>query len=503
MKKRALISVSDKNGIVEFAIFLEKQGYEIISTGGTFNHLKNKGVSVFPIQEATHFPEILDGRVKTLHPNIHAGILAKRSNTNHMETMREHSLSTIDIVVVNLYPFFEHANKNIALDQLIEFIDIGGPTMLRAAAKSFQDVTVISNPSDMSHVKSQIEELGNTSLDLRKTLAAKVFQLTSAYDGAIALSLSREPFPEYFPQSYTKSMNLRYGENPHQKAAFYSSSIGSGTMKNITQHQGKELSFNNIRDLDVACRIVSDFDQIACCAVKHSTPCGFAIGQSIEIAFEKTFDCDPISIFGGIVAFNRTVTKKIAKRLNELFLEIVVAPGFELEVLDIFKKKKNLRVITAQNKPQSNLQTVHVDGGILVQEIDHSFSNNIKTVTNHHPTEQQKKDLLFAQKIVKHVKSNAIVVAANGQALGIGTGEVNRIWAAKQAIERAKEKKVKGLVLASDAFFPFRDVVDISAKEGIEAIIQPGGSIKDQESINAANEYGIPMLMTGMRHFLH
>ena len=503
MKKRALISVSNKDGIVEFAIFLEKKGYEIISTGGTFNYLKDQGVSVFPIQEITHFPEILDGRVKTLHPNIHAGILAKRSNPSHMQTIRDHSLSTIDIVTVNLYPFFEYANKDLPLDELVEFIDIGGPTMLRAAAKSFEDVTVITDPSDMTQVQKQIEEQGNTSFDFRKVLAAKVFRLTSAYDGAIALSLDTESFPNYFPHSYTKSMSLRYGENPHQKAAFYTLSIGTGAMKDMIRYQGKDLSFNNIRDLDVAWKIVSYFEEIACCAVKHSTPCGAAISEDIKTAFEKTFECDPISIFGGIVAFNRTVNKQTAERLNELFLEIITAPDFEPEALEVFKKKKNVRIITLQNEPQSHLQTVHVDGGILVQETDRSFSNKIKIATNHSPSEQQKKDLLFAQKIVKHVKSNAIVVAANGQALGIGTGETNRIWAAKQAIERAKEKETKGLVLASDAFFPFRDVVDTCAKEGIEAIIQPGGSIRDQESIDAANEYGIPMFITGMRHFLH
>ena len=503
MKKRVLISVSNKNGIAEFAIFLIKKGYEIISTGGTFDHLKDRGVSALQIHQITDFPEILDGRVKTLHPNVHAGILAKRSSSSHMQTMRDHSLSTIDMVVVNLYPFFEHANKDIPLSQLVEFIDIGGPTMLRAAAKSFEDVTVITDPSDMAQVQKQMEERGNTSFEFRKSLAAKVFRLTSAYDGAIALSLSEESFPHYLPQSYTKAMDLRYGENPHQKAAFYSANIGNGAIKTMVQHQGKELSFNNIRDLDVAWKIVSDFDQITCCAVKHSTPCGVAISQDIETAFEKTFHCDPISIFGGIIAFNRTITKRVAERLNKLFLEIIAAPSFDSEALDILKKKKNLRVVILQNTPQSHLQTVHVNGGILVQQTDKLFSNHIKTVTNRTPSKQQEKDLLFAQKIVKHVKSNAIVVASNGQALGIGTGETNRIWAARQAIERAKEKQTKGLVLASDAFFPFRDVVDLSAEQGIDAIIQPGGSIRDQESVDAANQHNIPMLITSMRHFLH
>ena len=502
MQKQALISVSDKSEILEMTEFLLEHNYKIISTGGTFNFLKSKGLEVTEVSEITNFPEILDGRVKTLHPTIHSGILAKRNNEEHLKTLEEKKINTIDLVIVNLYPFFENAGKDLNLEELVEFIDIGGPTMLRAAAKSFHDVTVICEPSDYDWVSEKIKNKELT-LEDRKHLAGKVFNLTSAYDGAIAKKLLDDNFPTYFNTSYKKSMSLRYGENPHQQAAFYTSTFEKGAMKDFTQHQGKELSFNNIRDMDIAWKVVNEFSETCCCAVKHSTPCGVAIDENIEIAYQKAHDCDPISIFGGIVAFNKKVTQKLAEKLNDIFLEIVIAPEYEPAALAIFKSKKNVRIIQAELQISDTLQYVKVDGGLLVQEVDNKFSTELNVVTEIQPTSQQMKDLIFAQKIIKHVKSNAIVVAKNFQALGVGTGQTNRIWAAKFAIERAKVTESEDLVLASDAFFPFRDTVDFCAEQGISAIIQPGGSIKDQDSIDACNENNIAMVMTGMRHFLH
>lgn len=503
MQKTALLSVSNKAGITAFAQFLESQHYQLLSTGGTYKHLKEAGINVKEVSQITNFPEILNGRVKTLHPHIHSGILARRNDSQHMQTLADMGIGTIDLVVVNLYPFFENADKDLSMEELVEFIDIGGPTMLRAAAKSFFDVTVITDVNDYALVQKEIKNHGETSLKTRKNLAGKVFNLTSAYDAAIAQKLLDNPFPPYYSISFQKELDLRYGENPHQSAAYYTSTFANGALKNFTQHQGKELSFNNIRDLDLAWKVVCEFSQTACCAVKHSTPCGVALDHDILKAYQKAHDCDPISIFGGIVTFNKKVTKEVAEKCNEIFLEIVAAPSFEPEALEIFAKKKNLRVIEIKNPLSDKMQLVQVDGGLLVQEIDKSFSDDFKVVTHKQPTEKQLSDLEFALKVVKHVKSNAIVVATDGQALGVGTGETNRIWAAQQAIQRAKEKTQENLVLASDAFFPFRDVVDYAAQEGITAFIHPGGSLRDQESIDAANEHGIPMIISGMRHFLH
>lgn len=503
MQKTALLSVSDKTGIAEFAKFLQTKNYRLISTGGTFKHLIDSGVEVQEVNSVTNFPEILDGRVKTLHPNVHGGILARRSNENDMKTLAEKEINTIDMVVVNLYPFFENAQKELELKELAEFIDIGGPTMLRAAAKSFFDVTVISDPADYDEIKKEMEQEGETKLTTRKALAGKVFNLTSAYDAAISQKLLDDKFPPYYTVSYKKNMDLRYGENPHQQAAYYTETINSGALKDFEQLQGKELSFNNIRDLDLAWKVVCEFEQTACCAVKHSTPCGVALADTLLDAYQKAHDCDPISIFGGIVAFNKKVDKATAEKCNEIFLEIVVATEYDDEALAVFKKKKNLRVIKINSALGNQMHMVQVDGGLLVQDADLQLSNDLKTVTDTTPTQGQLDDLDFAMKVIKHVKSNAIVVAKDKQALGVGTGETNRIWAAQQAIERAMEKETEGLVLASDAFFPFRDVVDFAAEKGIKAIIQPGGSIRDEESITAANEYGIAMVTTGMRHFLH
>ncbi len=502
--KRALISVSDKTGLTEFATFLEQQNYQLISTGGTFKHLKDAGLSPIQIDEVTEFPEMLDGRVKTLHPKVHGGLLAVRSNEEHMKTIAEHQIGLIDMVVVNLYPFFENANKDISLDEKVEFIDIGGPSMLRSAAKNFNAVTVITNVEDYDKVKAEISEFGDTQLETRKTLAGKVFNLTSAYDAAIAQMLLDEEYPQYLNASYKKVADLRYGENPHQSAAYYVSTVQQGAMKDFEQLGGKELSFNNLRDMDLCWKVVNEFkDDMACCAVKHSTPCGVAIGDSALETYQKAFECDPISIFGGIVAMNYKVDQATAEELNKTFLEIVMATDFDKAALEILRKKKNLRIIKIKHPVSDPQVWVKIDGGMLVQNADDQFSEDIQVVTKTQPTEAQHKALLFSQRVVKYVKSNAIVVTNGKQALGVGGGQVNRIWATQQAIERAKEKFEGDLVLASDAFFPFRDVVDTCAKEGITAIIQPGGSMRDNESIEAADEHQIPMLFTGMRHFLH
>ena len=504
MKKRVLISVSDKSGLAEFALFLEKNKYEIISTGGTFKYLKESGAHPIPIDAVTQFPEMLGGRVKTLHPKVHGGLLALRDNPEHIQTVAEHGIELIDMVIVNLYPFFENATKNIDLEEKVEFIDIGGPSMLRSAAKNFKSVTVITDVADYQKVQQEIETTGNSTLETRKYLAGKVFNLTSAYDAAISKMLLSCEYPDYLNASYKKVADLRYGENPHQSAAYYVSTVEQGAMKDFEQLSGKELSFNNLRDMDLCWKVVSEFkEQLACCAVKHSTPCGVSIGSTPLETYSKTFECDPISIFGGIVAMNFTVDAPTAEELNKTFLEIVMAPDFSTEALDILRKKKNLRIIKIKN-PVSDKQTwVKIDGGLLVQDCDHHFSNEIQVVTEQKPSPELRDALLFAQRVVKYVKSNAIVVSNGTQALGIGGGQVNRIWATQQAIERAKEKFSGDLVLASDAFFPFRDVVDFCAEHHIKAIIQPGGSMRDTESIQAANEHGIPMLFTGIRHFLH
>lgn len=503
MQKQALISVSDKSNLLEFAKFLIEQDYKILSTGGTYKHLQDNGIEVTEVKDVTGFPEILDGRVKSLHPAIHGGIMARRADENHMATIAEHGINPIDIVIVNLYPFFEKMNTGLSEAEMIEFIDIGGPSMLRSSAKNFYDVTVVTDVNDYEVVMNEIRENGSTSIETRKLCAGKVFNLTSAYDAAISTYILGEDFPQFLESSYEKVMDLRYGENPHQKAAYYVDKTKNGAMKDFEYLQGKELSFNNIRDMDLAYKVVSEFEETTCCAVKHSTPCGVAIGENVLEAYEKAYECDPMSIFGGIIAFNREVDGKTAVELNKIFLEIVIAPSFTEEALEIFKQKKNLRIIKVKNPVSDKVTYVKVDGGLIVQSTDNQFSTDLKVVTETQPTERQMTDLVFAQKIVKWVKSNAIVVATNGQAYGIGGGQTNRIWAAQQAISRAKEKVEEDLVLASDAFFPFRDVADFAAENGIKAIIQPGGSIKDQESIDACNEREIPMVFTGMRHFMH
>lgn len=503
MQKQALISVSDKSNLVEFAQFLVSKDYHLLSTGGTFNHLKDNGIEVTEVRDVTGFPEILDGRVKSLHPAIHGGIMARRSDENHMKTLEELNINPIDIVIVNLYPFFDKMNTGLSQAEMIEFIDIGGPSMLRSSAKNFYDVTVVTEVEDYAKIQKEIEENGSTDLETRRQLAGKVFNLTSAYDAAISTYILNEDFPHFLESSYEKVMDLRYGENPHQKAAYYVDKTKNGAMKDFEYLQGKELSFNNIRDMDLAYKVVSEFKEITCCAVKHSTPCGVAIGSTVDEAYNKAYECDPVSIFGGIIAFNAEVNATTATELNKIFLEIVIAPSFTEDALEVFKTKKNLRIIKVNNPISDRVSYSKTDGGLLVQSVDNQFSTEFQIVTEIEPTKKQMDDLIFAQKIVKWVKSNAIVVATNGQAFGIGGGQTNRIWAAQQAIERAKRVQTEELVLASDAFFPFRDSVDFAAENGITAIIQPGGSVKDAESIEACNEHEIPMVFTGMRHFLH
>ena len=499
MKSRALISVFNKNGILPLAKFLESKGVEIVSTGGTFKYLKENGVNVIDVTNVTNFPEMLDGRVKTLHPNIHGGILSIRSNKEHMETISKHNIVPIDYVIVNLYPFFEKVKENLTFEEKIEFIDIGGPSMLRAAAKNFQDVVVISDVNDYDQVINEINTNGSVSLKTKKHLAGKVFNLTAAYDAAISNFLLDEEYPEYLTISYQKKQNLRYGENPHQSACFYGSTTRKGAMNSFDVLNGKELSFNNFKDVDIAWKAVSDFTEPACCALKHNTPCGFAIGEDCYDAYIKAYKVDKMSIFGGIVSFNRTVDAKIANELVKIFLEVIAAPEYTQEALDILKTKKNLRVIKFNSKPTNTHGIVSVDGGIMIQSEDVNQKEEFNIVTDVKPTQQQIKDMLFAQKVVKYVKSNAIVVANNGVAVGIGGGQVNRVWPTEGALKRG----VGATVLASDAFFPFRDVVDIAAKYGIKAIIQPSGSIRDQESIDACNEHKIAMVFTGVRHFKH
>lgn len=500
MKKRALISVFDKEGILDFAKFLVSKDVEIVSTGGTYRYLKENGLNVIEINEVTNFPEMLDGRVKTLHPLVHAGILAIRDNEEHMNTLKERDIHTIDYVVVNLYPFFEKVKEDLSFEEKVEFIDIGGPTMLRAAAKNFQDVVVISNKNDYSVVMNELESEGEVSFGTKKKLAGKVFNLMSAYDGAIAnFLLEDEEYPEYLSVSYKKMQNLRYGENSHQSAAVYGLATCDGAMNTFETLNGKELSYNNFKDVDIAWKCVNEFEETACCALKHNTPCGVATGETSYDAYMKAYTVDPTSIFGGIVAFNKKVDKKTAEEMVKIFLEVIAAPEYDEDALEVLKTKKNLRVLKFNNVPKAEQYMVTVDGAMLVQDEDNKLIDEIKVVTEKQPTEEEMKDLIFGMKVVKYVKSNAIVVAHDGVALGIGGGQVNRIWPTEDALKRGKG----ATILASDAFFPFRDVVDEAAKYGIKAIIQPGGSLRDQESIDACNEHGISMVFTGFRHFKH
>ncbi len=511
MKKRALISVSDKSGIVEFAKKLSDLGYEIISTGGTKKALEEQQIPVIGVSEVTGFPEILEGRVKTLNPYIHGGLLAKFSEKNHQEQLAEHEIEPIHIVCVNLYPFQQTVAKpDVTVEDAIENIDIGGPTMLRAAAKNHEYVTVVVDPEDYNVVVEEVQDRGETSIETRRKLAAKVFRHTAAYDAMIAeymTELAQEETPEKLTVTYELKQFLRYGENPHQKAAFYRKPLGSVfSIANATQLHGKELSYNNINDADAALQIVKEFTEPAAVAVKHMNPCGVGTGEDVFNAFTRVFAADPVSIFGGIVAFNREVDKVTAEKLHEIFLEIVIAPSFSEEALGILTGKKNLRLLTIpfDEQAKAEMKLTSIEGGLLVQEQDR-FSlkeASISVPTKREPTDEEWKALEFGWKIVKHVKSNAIVVNNENMTLGIGAGQMNRVGAANIALEQANTK-ANGAVLASDAFFPMDDTVEAAAKAGITAIIQPGGSIRDEDSIKKADEYGIAMVFTGVRHFKH
>jgi phosphoribosylaminoimidazolecarboxamide formyltransferase / IMP cyclohydrolase len=511
MKKRALISVSDKSGVVEFAKELEELGYEILSTGGTKRILKENGIEVIGVEDVTGFPEILEGRVKTLHPNIHGGLLAKRDDENHQLQLEEQGIQGIDLVCVNLYPFQQTIVKpNVSVEEAIENIDIGGPTMLRAAAKNHQYVTVVVDALDYEEVLAQLKASGEVLGEKRRKLAAKVFRHTAAYDAYIAdymTKISGEENPERFTVTYELKQSLRYGENPHQKAEFYRQPLGSEfSIATARQLHGKELSYNNINDANAALQIIKEFTEPTAVAVKHMNPCGVGVGESIEEAFSKAYEADSTSIFGGIVALNRVVDEETAKKLHKIFLEIVIAPAFTEEALEILTSKKNIRLLTVPFETEAAIERKlsTVEGGLLVQDDDtYSLEDaDLRVATKREPTEEEWAALKLGWKVVKHVKSNAIVVTDNKMTLGVGAGQMNRVGAAKIAFEQAGEK-AKGSAMASDAFFPMDDTVEAAAKAGITAIIQPGGSIRDEDSIKKADEHGITMVFTGIRHFKH
>lgn len=506
MTKRALISVSDKTNIVEFAKGLEKHGFEIISTGGTFTYLKNNGVACISIEDVTHFPEILEGRVKTLHPKIHGGLLSKRGNELHNKHVAENNIEYIDLVCVNLYPFEATVKKEgVSEEEIIENIDIGGPSMLRSAAKNFNDVTVVTDIRDYDRILNELEN-GGITLATRRSLAIKVFNTTASYDAAIANYFNKADnlIPEKLTLSYTLEDTLRYGENPHQKAYHYvQDNNESYALQNAVQLHGKEMSYNNIQDASAALDILAEFDEIACVAVKHMNPCGVAIGKDVFEAYSRAYDADPVSIFGGIVAINGIVDKATAEKMHSIFLEIILAVDYDDEALEILTKKKNLRIYKLGDKNNNHEQQIKsVRGGILVQDFNSELAESYEVVTDKQPTKEQMSDLEFGLKVVKHVKSNAIVVVKNGQTLGIGAGQMNRVGSCKIALEQAGAL-ADGAVLASDAFFPMRDSADLAAEYNIAAIVQPGGSIRDQESIDACNEKGMAMLFSKIRHFKH
>ena len=506
MTKRALISVSDKTNIVEFAKGLEKYGFEIISTGGTFTYLKNNGVACISIEDVTHFPEILEGRVKTLHPKIHGGLLSKRGNELHNKHVAENNIEYIDLVCVNLYPFEATVKKEgVSEEEIIENIDIGGPSMLRSAAKNFNDVTVVTDIRDYDRILNELEN-GGITLATRRLLAIKVFNTTASYDAAIANYFNKADnlIPEKLTLSYTLEDTLRYGENPHQKAYHYvQDNNESYALQNAVQLHGKEMSYNNIQDASAALDILAEFDEIACVAVKHMNPCGVAIGKDVFEAYSRAYDADPVSIFGGIVAVNGVVDKATAEKMHSIFLEIILAVDYDDEALEILTKKKNLRIYKLGDKNNNHEQQIKsVRGGILVQDFNSELAESYEVVTDKQPTKEQMSDLEFGLKVVKHVKSNAIVVVKNGQTLGIGAGQMNRVGSCKIALEQAGAL-AGGAVLASDAFFPMRDSADLAAEYNIAAIVQPGGSIRDQESIDACNEKGVAMLFSKIRHFKH
>lgn len=517
MKKRALISVSDKTGCVDFARELDALGYEVVSTGGTAKAIAAAGIPVTEVSEITGFPECLDGRVKTLHPMIHAGVLAMRSNPEHMNQIAELGVTPIDIVAINLYPFKATILKQpaVALEEAIENIDIGGPTMIRAAAKNWQDVAVIVDPADYTTVIDALKANGEVPREVKFALAGKVFEHTSQYDTLIAAYLRKQrgesSLADSFTVTYEKVQDMRYGENPHQAAAFYRE-IGhiTNSLAAAEQLHGKELSYNNINDANGALDVLKEFGMERPCAVavKHANPCGVGVGETILEAYLHAYDSDPVSIFGGIVALNREVDAATAQELAKIFLEIIIAPSFSQEALDILMQKKNIRLLRLPDCAMSNtpdmLDMKKVVGGLLVQQLDTELGNEEEyhCVTERQPTAEEMEQLRFAWRVVKHVKSNGICLVKNNQTVGVGPGQTNRVTALELAIKYAGERAA-GSVMGSDAFFPFSDCVEAAKAAGITAIIQPGGSIRDQESIDACNAAGIAMVFTGMRHFKH
>lgn len=537
MKKRALVSVSDKTGVVDFCKGLVENGFEIISTGGTAKALKEAGLKVIGISEITGFPECLDGRVKTLHPNVHAGLLAMRSNQEHMAQLEKLNINTIDVVCVNLYPFKATLAKGADFAECVENIDIGGPTMIRAAAKNYQDVAVIVDPKDYIKVLEELKN-GGVSLETKKYLQYKVFAHTAVYDSLISNYLAAQlgiTFPDEVTFAYEKAQDMRYGENPQQQAVFYNEQfIRKGSLSSAKQLWGKELSYNNINDANGALELLKEFESTpAVVACKHANPCGVGTGKSVHEAYMRAYESDPVSVFGGILAINGTVDKETATEINKIFIEIVMAPDYTSDALEILEQKKNIRLLKIDDISAKRESTAFdmkkVYGGLLVQQYDESLlkgedtalftkkaevettvlpSGKEKTVyglgvvTKRVPTAEEVEALLFSWKVVKHTKSNAIVIGKSGRTTGIGMGQTNRIWAAQQAIAHAG-KEAKGSVMASDAFFPFPDCVEECVKAGITAIIQPGGSIQDKASVEVCDAAGIAMVFVGDRHFKH
>jgi len=520
--QRAILSVTDKTGIVEFASKLAALKVELISTGGTAKLLRDSGVTVKDISELTGFPEMMDGRVKTLHPKVHGGILHIRNNPTHVAAAREHGIQPIDMVVVNLYAFEKTASKpGVHFDELIENIDIGGPSMVRSAAKNFRDVAIVTSPNDYSSIAEEMSGSGgDLSLATRWRLAQRAFSTTAAYDSAISSTLEKiildgnqfnlhptaeqdaNRFPRHLTFSLDKAMDLRYGENPHQKAAMYSDRSGAG-VANGKQLQGKELSYNNIVDLQAAWDLAQEFEETVCVIVKHTNPCGTATGSSLRQAYLRALEADPVSAFGGVIGVNRIVDEEAAEEIGKLFVEAIAAPGFDAAARARLSSKKNLRLVEIRAS-QEKLTTKHVSGGMLVQDTDHRplTPADLKVVTKRPPTDEEMRALLFAWKVCKHVKSNAILYARDGQSVGVGAGQMSRVDSCKIGAMKAV-LPLKGTVAASDAFFPFPDGVEEIAKAGATAIIQPGGSVRDQEVIDTADRLGLAMILTGVRHFRH
>jgi phosphoribosylaminoimidazolecarboxamide formyltransferase / IMP cyclohydrolase len=519
--QRALISVTDKSGIVDFASRLSKLGVELISTGGTAKALRDAGLPVRDISDLTGFPEMLDGRVKTLHPKVHGGILHIRANAGHRKAIEEHGIQPIDMVVVNLYAFEKTANKQgVHFEEIIENIDIGGPSMVRSAAKNFQDVAIVTAASDYGAIGEELEKSGGElSLKTKWQLAQKAFATTAAYDSAIAASLERisaddagafdvsnvndaKEFPQTLRMNFGKAFDLRYGENPHQTAALYSDGSGIG-VANGKQLQGKELSYNNIVDLQAAWDLAFEFEEPVCAIIKHTNPCGTATGKNLAEAYVRALECDPVSAFGGVIGVNRIVDGAAATEMAKLFVEAIAAQGFDDDAKEIFAKKKNLRLV--EIKPGTQKWVLkNVSGGVLMQDNDIRplTDADLKVVTERKPTDEEMRAMLFAWKVCKHVKSNAILYARDGQTVGVGAGQMSRVDSARIGAMKAV-LPLKGSVAASDAFFPFPDGVEVIAEAGSTAIIQPGGSVKDAEVIATANRLGLAMVMTGVRHFRH